>query len=138
MCLTIVSFLFCGCGPSSEGLEVQKGIDRTKRECQTSDLRTAVMPLYGKYNHYAGDRDEIPTAEIPEIISSLPVFLGISPRELVAFAPSTNKLMFTAGGGFGHWGIIICKDETRRTVDAVDPRKVALWKDGVFFYREFK
>jgi hypothetical protein len=69
-----------GCGPSREEVEFQDSIAKTKKEFRVSDVRTAVLPLYAKYNHYNSDQDEIPTNEIPKVIPSLPVFMGAGPE----------------------------------------------------------
>jgi hypothetical protein len=45
----------------------------------------------------------------------------------------TNALGLIAGGGFGHWGIIVCNDTNSvpKTEGTVVP-----WEAGVFFWLE--
>ena len=79
--------------------------------------------------------ETIPTAEIPQIVSSLPMFKIAIPYDVHGFALDRNSLMFMAGGGFGHWGIIVCKDVNDRTIPRAYGKRVLLWADGVYFYR---
>jgi hypothetical protein len=136
VCLGIVWILVAACSPSSEKLEFRKNILKTKNEYHSLDFRDAVMSLYEKYNHYDSDRDRIPTSEIPKVISSLPIFLGTPSDDIYARALDANKLMFSAGGGFGSWGIIVCKDEKDKSVAKAYGSEVQLWENGIYFYRQ--
>jgi hypothetical protein len=95
------------------------------------------MPLIEKYGH-AKANTEIPASEIPEKLYSLPLFLGASRSEIMGFVSSKDELMFMVGSGFGHWGIVVCKDETSQIAKGMDVHRIKLWGDGIFFYSEYK
>ena len=85
VCLSAIGFSFSGCGPSPAQLAIQESFTKARAEFRASDVRTAVLLLFKKYNHF--DMDEtIPTAEIPQIVSSLPMFKIAIPYDVHGFA----------------------------------------------------
>ena len=136
MWLVVGAIVSVGCGPTQADLDFQRRVTNTKNKFHVSDIRSVVQPLYRKYNHPHSPQDDIPPAEVPKLIYSLPIFSGAAPGDILAFALDTNQLMFMMGSGFGHRGIIICDDKTTKELITVDRSRIMLWADGVFFYRE--
>ena len=134
LCLTLI--ITVGCGPTEHELDFEKSMATCKKDFQVSDIRLAVLPLFEKYNFDGPDQGEILPRDIPKIILSLPVFQGASAKYIRAFAVETNALLFMVGTGFGHQGIIICRDNNAKGVSSVDASRTILWNHGVFFYRE--
>jgi hypothetical protein len=126
------------CGPSAGEVEFRAEIAKTKKAVRIADIRAAVMPLYVKYNSPAAGHEMIPYEEIPKVIFSLPFFVSGEPTNyILAYACETNALMFATGSGFGHWGIIVCKDANDKSVANGYGNEVTLWGDGVYFYRGY-
>jgi len=139
-----MAVLVVGCGPSREELEFHAEIAKTMKEYRISEIKAAAIPLFAKYKYteygYTNGNDKlIPYDEIPKVISSLPFFVSGEPTNyIIASALDTNTIIFMTGSGFGHWGIIVCKDEqNKRVVKAAkrDGDELTLWGNGVYFYR---
>ena len=89
--------LITGCGKPQHVLDVEASFDKTKQERNVSEVRSAVMPLFDKYTK---DMQEIPHDEIPQAVSSLPMFVIDNPCVITAYRGGTDLIIFMAGGGF--------------------------------------
>lgn len=108
----------------------------TKEYYRSSDIRNAVMPLFSKYkyptNGYYGETI-IPINEVPKEIKLLPLFAK-DPEHINVWWPDKNDdaFLFATGGGLGHWGILVCKNEDDRQFDK-EPG-YTYWEKGVYLY----
>ena len=130
--LVILIINVLGCGPSPEEKAIRERIERTKREHSATEIKTRVLPLFA---HYI-DKD-IPLKEVPTIIKSLPIFEE-GPQEIEASFSDDRKsgILFIVGSGFGHWGILICKNEIDQSIKERFGRRLIPWEKGVYFYKE--
>jgi hypothetical protein len=115
-------------------VEIHNGFDKTRKDVRAADVRASVMPLFNKYGRRAR-LTEIPCAEVPKPVYSLPLFLSGSADDIEAYVCDKDELMFMTGSGFGHWGILVCKDEMSEPVKDV---RYKTWGDGIFFFSEYK
>ena len=136
-CVTLTMISLCGCGNPQWLADIRRGVDKTKKECQPGDVRASVMPLFEKYGH-AKEGTAIPASEIPETLYSLPIFLNAKAKEIDGFVSHKDELTFMVGSGFGHWGIVVCRDETTRVLKGVEVHRATPWADGIFFYSEYR
>lgn len=139
LCATIgltitVAVLLFGCGPSPAVRQFQQQIAQTKQQCKAAEVRRAVLLLKDRWD----DRDsrDIARDQWPNAIRGIALF----PDYVDYLYPSyfetstgTNALGLIAGGGFGHWGIIVCIDTN--SVPKAEGTVVP-WEAGVFFWLE--
>jgi hypothetical protein len=108
---------------------VEQRLVKTKEQIQLDAVKQAAMPLFS----LAGTN--LTSKSLPKEITSLPVFAD-NPEGVDCWHVTTNSLIFSAGGGFGHWGLIICQGkpqiEDTQDIHAV----VTPLGDGVFIWRE--
>jgi hypothetical protein len=128
VCLVSMWISVVGCGPSAETLAFQTAIAKTKANYRSADVRSVALSLYG--------RTDIPENAIPKTITSLPVFRSAAPADISGIVLNTNAIMFYTGSGFGHWGIVLCKNPLDETVPKSYGKKVTPWDQGIYFYRE--
>ena len=122
-------------------MHFEKMVAETKLSFRASDIRAAVRPLFSKYrlsDHKGFNFPmEIPTNEIPKEITSLPIFSeGLEYLSGGSINAHPNVLSFVTGGGFGHWGIVICEEPDPAKYNFHGDKRFILWEDGVYFYRE--
>ena len=133
VCLTIIALIVVSCDSRQEKL-----INATKQSADADDIRKAVAPLFVKYHYDPNSQadTDVPIKDIPEEIKSLPLFTFLPKKDVFIDAAwvdtNNNVLMFASGGGFGHWGIAVCKDENDRELDGT--RSYTYWKKGIYFY----
>jgi hypothetical protein len=100
----------------------------TMRQYKAANVESAAAPLFSQSDIHRGT--------LPKEITSLPVFAGES-ENIDSWHITTNALMFCAGGGFGHWGIVVCQaghaGEATNSLHAI----VIPWETNVFFWKEF-
>jgi hypothetical protein len=111
----------------------------TEKNCHSADIRNVVLPLFSKYKYPSeenGTGNVMPFSEVPKEIKSLPVFSTLPAEErlvMTAWAGTNgNALMFVAGSGFGHWGLLVCKDPKDRQFDNMPA--FSYWENGIYFY----
>lgn len=118
-----------------------KLIKETLSKSDPAQVRAAVLPLFTKYQNIDADTNGsgqlIPESDIPNALKSLPIFDSLSindPQYIInSWAnDSRTALIFATGGGFGHWGIVVCHDENDREFDNISRDKY--WKDGIYIY----
>src|SRR3990172_9210888 len=126
--------LGCGCGPSPGWKHFNQKIELTKRQHAASEVRTAVLPLFAMYSY--GDNRAFPRSELPKELTSLPLFApeGARGMDVGWVMEDPNSLMFTVGSGFGHWGIVVCRDPDDRKVHEVLGGHLVQWGEGIYFY----
>lgn len=124
-----------GCGPNSDGLRIRAGINATQRQVRVADVRAAASGLFDEHMH---PNQTIPTDQIPMAIASLPVFLGAPRTDIDGSVCDQGELFFMTGSGFGHWGILICRDKTVDMPKQFPKGKLTWWGDGVFFFSEIR
>lgn len=104
-------------------------IDKTKKEAQPAMVKKAALPLFSLAD------TNLTRTNLPKEITSLPLFSG-DPQDIECWHVTTNALIFSTGGGFGHWGLVICQGkpqpEDTQTLHAV----VTPLSDGVFIWEE--
>jgi hypothetical protein len=109
----------------------------TKDKCNAMEIRSAVLPLFKKYQLHTNSLDpfNIPSDELPSVVRSLPLF-SEHPEQIVAwFSGSKNDvLMIETGSGFGHWGIAVCEDTGDRHLLKYH-QYITPWAVGIYFYR---
>ena len=115
--------LISGCGPT----EFDKMVAKTKQQAQPATVRQAALPLFSL--------TEIKSSGLPKEIVSLPLFDG-DWQDMECSHLTTNALMVMTGGGFGHWGLIICKDKPQTDDTNGLHAIVTPWSDGVFFWQQ--
>ena len=134
----IVSFV--GCGHSKEGLRFQEMCKDIPKNFNSADIRKAVSPLFSKYKfpHYL-DGGVVPVDEIPNEIKSLPFFSGDTNWIETGWVGTDGRgLIFVTGSGFGHWGIIVAKDEADPRINVGSGYGTTPWTNGIYFYSEFR
>jgi hypothetical protein len=104
-------------------------IDQTMKEAKPAMVKKAALPLF-----WLADTN-FTSNNLPKEITSLPLFSG-DPQNIQCWHQTTNALIFYTGGGFGHWGLVICQGkpqlEDTQTLHAV----VTPLGDGVFIWEE--
>jgi hypothetical protein len=133
----IVSVLIfgSGCNETSEMKAYELKVKMTKVEVKSSEVASAVHSLLTNYK--AGG--DIPDSKLPPLITRLPVFsYGTNDVTAIWNGECTNALMFVTGGGFGHWGVVVCptNDPQRQRMVSRYGRKLEAWGDGVYFYHD--
>jgi hypothetical protein len=123
-----------GCGPSNFQKHLYQLRDETKKQHTASHIKAAVIPMFSE--------DRASTNRLPKDITLLPIFSD-DPTNIVVVCPlgNTNILSFVIGSGFGHWGIVVCRDEKdaqQLLEDAWHRPRLTSWADGVFFYSEYR
>jgi hypothetical protein len=130
-CFASMALILLGCDSPH-----QKSFKATKEYAHAEDIRKVVLPLFSKYHYEALSQEAIPEKEIPEKIRSLPVFTTLPKDErffLTAWGGTNNDaLIIVVGGGFGHWGMVVCKDENDREFDKDSDYEY--WEKGIYFY----
>jgi hypothetical protein len=110
-------------------LEDSRMIDQTMKEAKPAMVKKAALPLF-----WLADTN-FTSNNLPKEITSLPLFSG-DPQNIQCWHQTTNALIFYTGGGFGHWGLVICQGkpqlEDTQTLHAV----VTPLGDGVFIWEE--
>jgi len=118
-----LGILVSGCGPS----EFDTLVESTQKQSKAAKVKAAALPLFGLTN--------IATASLPREITSLPILAG-DPKSIRCWRASTHAIVLMTGGGFGHWGLVVCQagfeSEAKDSVHGV----TTLWGDGVFFWQE--
>jgi hypothetical protein len=117
-----------------------KLIKETLAQSDPAQVRAAVLPLFAKYHDKTdmnGYGQIIPDSDIPKEVKSLPLLQSLitnAPQYILDGWANTNRsaLLFATGGGFGHWGIVVCLEENDREFDNVKSYKY--WKDGIYIY----
>jgi hypothetical protein len=133
ICVTVIAAMAVSCSSRQE-----KFINATKQSGNADSIRKAVEPLFIKYHYNDSNQigTDVPRKAIPEEITSLPLFTFLPKEEvpiLAAWASTNgNVLLFYSGGGFGHWGIAVCKDKNDRRFD--NTPSCTYWKEGIYFY----
>lgn len=131
-CLLVFCFMGCSGGPPDD---VKQMIEQTKKQSKAADIQAAVRPLFSKFK----PDEEIPVNQLPKEITSLPLFSIYSNQQILhvnRLNGDTNALEFWSGGGFGHWGIIVCRFNNDQELAKVFDSKtfwLSRWEDGVFF-----
>jgi hypothetical protein len=126
--------LWSGCQKTAWDRKYDAMVAATKRQAGASAVRQSVIPLFEKYG--ATNSVDIPSTEVPSILSSLPIFAEDSTNISVNWIGGSEALMFHIGSGFGHWGIIVCRRGTNSISDKWMVERITPWGDGVFFYRQ--
>jgi phosphatidylethanolamine-binding protein (PEBP) family uncharacterized protein len=131
--VTTVLVVLCGCGQSAAEREFQQMIEQTKQRYKASDIKTAVTPLFSKYQQ----NGKISFSDLPKEITSLPLFVE-DPKDIQIWTTrsESDALVFATGGGFGHWGIVVCRLEKDRKVEETMGYRLTSWESGVYFFRE--
>ena len=124
-----------GCKPSSAENEFNQRVAQSKVQHTAVEIRGATIPLFNKFVY--GDNQPILNNELPKEITTLPLFPE-GPESVSAYwlVSDSNALMFVAGGGFGHWGIVVSRVDGDRQVVKLLGYRVTPWTNGVFFYSE--
>ena len=138
-CMGFVSFivaivLLCSCGPGPFEKQFRQQIALTKQQCKATEVRRAVLLHKDRWDD--PNRAYIPLDQWPKEIRNIALFPdSVGDLSLWVFDSSlgTQALGLVAGGGFGHWGIIVCIDSNSvpKTMGKVVP-----WEDGVYFWRD--
>jgi hypothetical protein len=132
-CSTPLLLVFnAGCGPSESDKKFEAMMEASKRQYSSSEVRTAVLPLFSTYY----DRT-IPNNQLPKEITSLALFAE-DPKYILSGPLGTNSdaLIFMTGSGFGHWGIVIFRFEDDQRITEWHRKRLIPWTNGIFFYRE--
>jgi hypothetical protein len=118
--------LISGC---SKPGDFDRIFDGTKKQAHPAVVRQAALPLFSLAD------TNLTSGNLPKEITSLPLFAG-DPHYIQCWHRTTNALIFATGGGFGHWGLVICNgnpqpDDTNGLHAFIRP-----WGDGIFFWEE--
>src|SRR5262245_32266383 len=92
----LLTLLLCGCHSYVDPL-----IDKTKSQAKAADIKAAALPLFALTN--------VSATNLPKQITSLPLFNN--DPDIQSWFMQTNILVLSTGGGFGHWGLVICQDQ---------------------------
>ena len=113
----------------AKSLEDSRMIEQTKKEAQPAIVKKAALPLFSLAD------TNLTSTNLPKEITSLPLFSG-DPRDIDCWHITTNALMFSTGGGFGHWGLIICQGKPQLEDTQGLHAVVTPLSDGVFIWEE--
>ncbi len=104
-------------------------IDKTKKQAEPAVVKKAALPLFSLAD------TNLTSSSLPKEITSLPLFAG-DPKDIGCWHNTTNSLIFMTGGGFGHWGLIICRGQPQ--LEDTQTLHAVVWplSDGVFVWRE--
>lgn len=124
-----------GCSKTHEMKQYELNVKMTKDGVKSSEIASAVHSLLKKYPSGV----DIPDSEIPSSITGLPVFSHHT-NDVTAIwnGECTNAVMFVTGGGFGHWGIVVCptNDPQQQRMVFRYGRKLEAWGGGIYFYHD--
>jgi hypothetical protein len=139
LCLAIIVFVV-GCGHSDTQLKILEMCKETTQKYNPADIRKSVLPLFVKYKHpYENGGQVVPIDEIPNVIKSLPFYSGDTNWIETSWVGTDGQgLMFVTGSGDGHWGIIVCKNESDLRIGVGSRYGTTPWTNGIYFYSEFR
>ena len=138
LCLAIVFFII-GCGPSETQRKILEWNKEITKKNNSADIRKVVLPLFAKYKYpYDSGGQVVPIDEIPNVIKSLPFYSGDTNWIETWWAGTDDRgLMFVTGSGDGHWGIIVCRNESDPGIGVGSRYGTIPWTNGIYFYSEF-
>jgi hypothetical protein len=132
--LALLAILLAGCGPGRDKSEFCGLVEATTNKCRASDIRQAALGMLEITNDLgAGHPDE----QIPGEIVSLPIFPDARQIEVNiqrAPNPTNDFLFFYTGGGFGHRGLLVCRDPHNTLAWKSLHAYVIPWDLGVYFF----
>ena len=104
-------------------------IEETKKQAQPAIVKKAALPLFSLAD------TNLTSTNLPKEITSLPLFSG-GPQHIDCWRLTTNALIFSTGGGFGHWGLIVCQGKPQLEDTQGLHAVVTPLGDGVFVWEE--
>jgi hypothetical protein len=121
-----VLILISGC---SKPRDFDQIFDSTKKQVQSAVVRQAALPLFSLAD------TNLTSNSLPKEITSLPLFAA-APRDIQCWHLTTNALIFMTGGGFGHWGLVVCQGDPRPEDTKALHAFVTPWSDGILFFEQ--
>lgn len=132
--LLVTGLLSSSCGPSPAVREFRQKIAQTKQKCRAAEVRQAVLTLRDRWGRDSG---YIAIDEWPQVVQDVALFPKyVDGLYAWTFECSSGQeaLGLIAGGGFGHWGIIVCIDSN--SVPKIRSTALVPWEAGVYFWLE--
>ena len=125
--MAILLMSACSYDQSSKDIDFVRGIEITKLQCKTSDIKAKALEF--SLN---------PKGPVPKEIASIPLFSTLE-NDIRVSSEGTNAILFYAGGPL-HEGVIVVFSDSHPS----DEFKKGLagttipWEQGVYFWAEWK